>query len=172
MDPATGIIAVIAEQLGTAIQATAGWSDLVDATIHYNDLPPPASGVDHTKLELVNLRPFALIWTIDEGGFTATRNTTGGMCVDRTGQLLIRIERNVPADTSDADAERQWENIISRIMDNGDPANPGLIQLGGDPRYLPITSITRLESTRSAPEKRTEIGDAQRAFLHVIWASE
>lgn len=166
----TGPISLIADRLATTLAAATAWADL-SGTIHPNQLPPPTNGISHTGADLAALRPFALIWTTDDG-YRAKRTTSGGgICNEFSGSLIIRLERNTPTGQTPAEVERDWENILGRIINSGDLAEPGLLELAGDPRYLPIDEITLLEHSRTAPEHVKDIGDAQRAFLLVEYST-
>ena len=49
--------------------------------------------------------------------------------------------------------------MIGRLC-KGTAAAPGLIDLAGDPRYLPLVELRLLEHSRTLPEKINDIGDA------------
>lgn len=163
-----GPISHAADRLRLTLEACAAFAEL-SATVHMGQLPPPASGTEHPLDELVALRPFALLWTTDTG-YKTTRDTTGA--VGRAeGELIIRLERNTPAGETPAEAERSWENLLGRIIQSGDNANPGLVELASDVRYLPIDSVAMIEHSRTDPAHLKAIGDAQRAFLLVNWSN-
>lgn len=165
-----GPISKIAQRLETMLAATAVWDSLA-ATIHHHHLPPPTNAVSHTRDELTSLRPFVLIWTNDRDGIRWTRDTAGHHAASNSdGELIVRIERNTPADMTPADAARDFENAIGRLC-KGTAEQPGLIDLAGDPRYLPLVEVTLVEHSRTAPDKITAIGDAQRAFILCTWST-
>lgn len=165
-----GPISKIAARLETMLQATAVWQSL-GATIHHHHLPPPASNVSHTAAELAALRPFVLLWTNDRDGIRWTRDTAGHhACASSDGELIIRLERNTPAGMTPAEAARDFENVIGQLC-KGTAEQPGLIDLAGDPRYLPLVELTLVEHSRTVPDKITAIGDAQRAFLLATWST-
>jgi hypothetical protein len=84
---------------------------------------------------------------------------------------VIRFERNVPADMAPDEADQTFENLIGKLC-KGTAAEPGLMDLAGDPRYLPITELQMMEHSRTDPQHRKEIGDAWRVFLLVEWSAE
>ena len=165
-----GPISKIAALLETMLGAVATW-DTFGATLYHHHLPNPTDGVSHTAAELAALRPFVLVWTADRNGIAWHRETAGpGIPTVSDGELIIRIERNTPDDMTPAEAARDWENVIGQLC-KGTAIAPGLIDLAADPRYLPLTSLTLVEHSRTVPEKVTDIGDAQRAFLLAEWAT-
>ncbi|QDT07998.1 hypothetical protein K227x_64280 [Rubripirellula lacrimiformis] len=171
MPAAAGPISLIAERLETTLAATAAWSSLTGATVHHNALPEKPGGEPHTLAELVAQRPFAKIWTTDDG-IEWTRDTTrGGACTSSMGELIIHLERNTPEGLAANEADRDFENLIGRLC-KGNADNPGLMDLAGDARYLPITRLLLLDHSRTDRSKRESIGDAQRAFLLVQWSTK
>ncbi|MGB7325854.1 MAG: hypothetical protein WBD31_13350, partial [Rubripirellula sp.] len=171
MPAAAGPISLIADRLEITLAATAAWSSLTGATIHHNALPEKADGEPHTLDELVAQRPFARIWTTDDGIQWKRDTARGGACVSAVGELIIHIERNTPTGLESNEADRDFENLIGQIC-NGTAENPGLMNLAGDARYLPITRLSLLDHSRTDRSKRKSIGDAQRAFLLVQWSNE
>lgn len=167
---AAGPISKIADRLELMIKATDVWPSLA-ATVYHHHLPEPANKVSHTKTELASLRPFLMIWTNDRDGITWTRDTAGpDACASSDGELVIRFERNTPTNISPAVAARDFENAIGRLC-KGTASAPGLIDLAGDPRYLPLVEVRLLEHSRTLPEKINDIGDAQRAFILCTWST-
>ncbi|TWU66455.1 hypothetical protein [Crateriforma conspicua] len=172
LSAAVGPISKIAERLEATLIATHAWSELPDASVYHNDIPGPANRRTYTRLELERLRPLALIWTPDSNGIEWTRQTArGGHCVDSKGRLLVMVERNVPANEDEAEADRTWENWIGRLV-IGPTNEPGLMNLAGDPRYLPITRVGLVDRFRFDRAKVKDLGDAQRAILLVEWSSQ
>ncbi|MEO1527989.1 MAG: hypothetical protein AAFX06_21365 [Planctomycetota bacterium] len=155
--------------LENMLNATHAWSNLSGAMVHHNHLPPP-SALSHSKAELVGLRPYALIWTADNGYRVERDTVNGDDCFMSSGNLMIEIQRNVPTGEDYAEADRSFENLWGAIMASGNAAEPGLMELAGQLEHLPIRSIQHLESTRTAPDKVDAIGDAQRVFLHLHWS--
>jgi hypothetical protein len=48
----------------------APWDEATaQSRIHYDELPPPSPGPDHSLSELTALRPFAIMWPDLSGGF-------------------------------------------------------------------------------------------------------
>lgn len=167
---AAGPISKIADRLELMIKATDVWASLA-ATVYHHHLPEPANKVSHSRTELTNLRPFVMLWTNDRDGITWTRDTAGpDACAASDGELIMRFERNTPTSMTPAEAARDFENAIGRLC-KGTAAAPGLIDLAGDPRYLPLVQLRLLEHSRTVPEKINDIGDAQRAYLIATWST-
>ena len=168
---AAGPISLIADRLETTLKATAAWASLVGATVYHNALPEKVDGTPLTKTEKMSQRPFAKIWTTDDGIEWSRETTRGGACTSSQGDLIIHIERNTPTDVAAGDIDRDFENLIGQFC-KGTADAPGLMDLAGDPRYLPITRLLMLDHSRTDRTKREALGDAQRAFLLVQWSTE
>lgn len=165
-----GPISKNADRLELMIRATNVFSSL-GAAVYHHHLPEPANKISHTKTELAALRPFIMLWTNDRDGITWTRDTAGpDACAASDGELVIRFERNTPANMSPSLAARDFENLIGRLA-KGTAAAPGLIDLAGDPQYLPLVELRLVEHSRTLPEKINDIGDAQRAYLLATWST-
>lgn len=172
LSPPEGPISKIAERLDFTIRATHLWGTLSGAKVFHNHLPLPSDRIRHTLNEIQQFRPFVLIWTDDDEGIRWRRDTArGGACVESRGRLVIRFERNVPPQIAPDEADRSWENLIGRLA-KGTAAEPGLMDLAGDVRYLPITQITLDSHARTDPKSLKDIGDAQIALLSVEWSTE
>ena len=140
--------------------------------IHHHALPPPASGDEHTLAELQGYRPFILLYTEQGGGLTLQRDATGPACGGTAeGHLVVQLEQDVPvADAADAaKAERDFERVVGLMMSTGVVAQPGLLELAADPQWLPVTQLVFRGIVRVDPEDVQQIGDAQRAFVDVMW---
>ena len=167
---ATSAVALNAVSLGNMLAATHAWQNLTGTAIHYNHLPPPANGVSHTLTELIALRPFALIWTADQG-YRIERDTPAGSdSYGVSGNLMLEIQRNTPNGENRAEADRSFENLWGRIIATGNVSQPGLMELAGSGSHLPIAAIQHLASESTDPQKMDAIGEAQRVFLHVHYA--
>lgn len=100
------------------------WTDSVDATaalerIYYEGLPMPANLRRHTKAELEHLRPFAIVYTADEDGFTRELLATDAF--SEHGTIILHLEQNAPSDLGDdpsSDANIQWSNTIGNVVDD------------------------------------------------------
>ncbi len=139
--------------------------------IHFDALPPPAQGPDHTRAELVNYRPFAIMWADIMGGYR-WRADTGDYCCSMVGGVLVlQLELNVPsnlANTPTALAE-DLHRKLGRIMRTDDPLQPGLLNLSGQPGYLPITEAKITGYIRTDPKAAVEIGDAITCEIELQW---
>lgn len=136
------------------------------ARIHCHALPPPASGRQHTMAELDAYRPFALIWTEPEGGFSAQRDTASGFSC--TGRLRIRFEDGIDPDDSDdpAEAFRVFCNALGGVLDEM-LADGGT----GSSTVLALDAL-RLEvgPYRTHEDELATIGDAIVAEVVVEWS--
>jgi hypothetical protein len=104
----------------TAFRAWTGDPDADSALerIHYEGLPAPADMVRHTKRELENHRPFALVYIADSAGFARSVISTDGF--DEQGTIILHLEQTAPENLGDdpsSDANVQWANTIGQIID-------------------------------------------------------
>lgn len=178
----TGWISLTADRLATTLAACSAFLNWTGTTwteaealarIYHNALPPPSHGDEHTLEEWDRYRPHALIWTQDDG-LTLVRDSAGpGSCMESSGDLVLAFEQAVPASIANdpAEVDRRFQNFLGRIVGTGDPNNPGLMDLAGDPRYLPIRRIRLRGIARTAAEELAGMGDAQRAWLDIHWST-
>lgn len=139
--------------------------------IYFDGLPPASPGPDHSRSELVNLRPFALMWADTAGGLTLRQDATGPNCLLHSGSIIIQIEMNVPADLADdptALAESLMQSL-GRIMKSNDGAKPGLFELSDLAGYLPLRQVKLIGYMRTDAKAAIELGDAVVAELELSW---
>ena len=104
----------------TAFQTWTGEPDAAAALerIHYEGLPAPVDWVRHTKRELEDYRPFALVYIADQAGFS--RSVTSTTTFNEQGTVILHLEQTAPENLGDdpsSDANVQWSNTIGGIID-------------------------------------------------------
>lgn len=123
----------------TAFQTWTGAADAAAALerIHYEGLPAP-SGEERTLDEWESLRPYAVIWMAEQGGFRRDLDSwsdTGEF--NASGRLMLRFEQACPDGHNEepsSDANLQFSNSVGQIID-------GLCALVGGAGYLAFTAI-------------------------------
>ena len=128
----------------------------------YNTYLPPSDYEEYTLDELETLRPYALYWLAP---VTDTLVSSDGF--GRSGEIHVRIERDIPAALQGQPAQVQstWDAIVGGICDD-------LCALGRSPGYaLPVTGVTLPEDYdyRLVRDERSTIGDIQGAEFTVTW---
>jgi len=143
------------------------WVEAEDATealgsIHHDGLPDPTDpDKGYTAAELTALRPYALIWTQEQAGFSLAR--TAYETWQESGRLKLLLIQDVPAAiaTDIAEADLRWKNTIGQIIDD-------LAALAGGAGYLAIARIDLDDGPfRLVPDKQPEQGDAQGVELGI-----
>lgn len=148
------------------------WDDATAAAhIHFDELPAPTPGPNHSRSQLNALRPFAILWHDLAGGLRLRSDTGGNCCAVITGRVIVRLELGVPANiASDTDAVARWfMRAVGRILKSNDPNKPGLWELSGRAGYLPITEIDVSGYVRTDSKERRELGDAIQIELQIDW---
>ncbi len=130
----------------------------------YNTYLPPSDYEEYTLDELETLRPYALYWLAP---VTDTLVSSDGF--GRSGEIHVRIERDIPSDLQGKPAQVQstWDAIVGGICDD-------LRALGRSPGYaLPVTGVTLPEDYdyRLVRDERSTIGDIQGAEFSVLWGT-
>jgi hypothetical protein len=142
--------------------------------IHFDGLPPPSPGPDHSLGELTLLRPFAIMWTEQSAGLRIRNETAGYCCAIPSGIVVVQIEFPVPAGIANQPSAvaEYASRAIGRIMRTCDANQPGLFELSGLAGYLPLNEIQLIGYAR--PEKKTtiELGDFVLAELQLNWGLE
>lgn len=136
------------------------------ARIYPKGLPkPPNDQQDYSADQYQALRPFAIILTARQGGFSKGRVATG--TYPEAGKLAIVLEENIPADLADdpARVERRFENTVGVIIDE-------LLALAytapdTDRQYLAIDIVTFSGPTRCSETERVAQGDHHFAMLEL-----
>lgn len=163
--------------LDTAAQMLAAcdqWTAIAaEGSIHYDALPPPSPGPHYTRAQLVDLRPFALLWNDTGAPYQIDSGTTTAESPNQSGRIICQIEVNVPAEHADAPhALATWANrLIGRLIRTGDPAAPGLWDLSRSPGMLPVRQIEVTGYERTTRKEANEIGDAIIFELALSWST-
>lgn len=183
MDAASGPIAKAKQNFRsmlsrcTALQEIDGASftaaELLER-IYLDGLPPPANNADtHTRSELEQLRPFAIVWMPSNRGFVTRHSANGGpQSFDPSGVLAADIYRTVPEDEQGdpAAADRSFENALGLIIQSLDNAEPGLAELSAkDENTLQLGSIMLEDVARCSADEIPAAGDYQVARIVVTW---
>lgn len=136
------------------------------ASIHHDGLPAPADAKKgYTLAELQGYRPFAIVYTQEQGGYSrqiaAVRTYRDG------GRLKLRLEQDVPALLAGdiASADVAWKDTIGQIIDQ-------MAALAGVAPYLDIRQITVDDGPyRNHPDTAADQGDAQGIELGITWGT-
>lgn len=143
------------------------------ARIYYDALPPPASNKpNHSLAELRSLRPYCLVSKPQDIGLTLTHSANGGNNrFTPYGTLIACFERDVPPgfEHDPGEIDRQLENMIGLLVQSGDTAAPGLVELAGKAGYLNIVQISEAGPFRAALDEVPGYGEYQRHFIQVEW---
>jgi hypothetical protein len=100
------------------------WTDTPDAArallrIHYEKPPPPKNKESYTHEELEAMRPFAVVYTADTGGFLWTLDSVD--TIQQEGTIILELEQTAKESSgSDPDAEAlmDWSNAIGLIAES------------------------------------------------------
>lgn len=144
MEAATGLIAKAKERLRDTLkqcyylQRWDGYTFAADelaSRLYLDALPTPESdATTYSKDELTQLRPYGLIYK--SGEFELTADATTGY--RWRGELAVELVHNVCDDyLNDAgteviffdEAERDFDNLVGRVLCSGDASKPGLSEL-------------------------------------------
>ncbi|QDV22922.1 hypothetical protein [Aureliella helgolandensis] len=157
------------------VSADTPWDEVTaEAHIHFDGLPPPDPGPDHSRSELEALRPFALVWADQAGGLRLRSESAGNCCPIHSGAIVVQIELPVLAGLAN-DPTLLAEDImrkLGRIVRTGDAAEPGLFELSGLAGYLPLTEIQFTGYVRTDTKSAVEIGDAVVAEMRIAWGQD
>lgn len=171
LDAAEGGITLAEENLARTLAACARfqtWCGVANETaalarIHFDALPVPEnqrSVLSRDQIE--GLRPFALIGTNPQGGYSRGRVATETYA--EAGSLTIVLEENVPERLAhdDAAAARAFKNMLGVILGE-------LLALAYEPTYLAIDQVTLQGPLRCHPDDVVGQGDHQFAGLAVSY---
>jgi hypothetical protein len=89
------------------------------AKIFHEGLPKPANGETHTRAELENYRPYAVIFTDDQNGFSRNLDAEGSF--EASGRLKLRLYQTADDDAGDeptSDANLRFKNAVGAILDD------------------------------------------------------
>jgi hypothetical protein len=144
------------------------------ARIYFDELAAPSPGPDHTKAELMALRPFCILWADVAAGFRMRFDSTGSCCVPTSGTFVMRIELPVPNNlAADPSALAQDLNRkIGRLLRTCDADQKGLAELSGLPGYLPLRELSLRGYIRTDEKAAIELGDAVVAEIEVQWGQD
>lgn len=174
---ATGPISLALAACRSMLAATDQWQALATTgqpadRIYYDGLPAPDPGPDYTRSQIIAARPYAILWVPASGGYDIAAGSAGVCCPIQQGVISALIELAVPSNQTTPHAVATWaNNIIGRIIHTGDPATPGLWDLGVTPGYLPLTKIQLTGFARTTPQEATDLGDAVCADLAIHWST-
>jgi hypothetical protein len=143
--------------------------------IWHEGLPPPANfGDRYTLDELAKLRPYCVIYTDEQAGFSMRHDSTDDHFRYRpSGVLIARFERALPKDVHNdfAEADRRLRNLAGQIMFTDDADNPGLADLAGQGGYLAIEKMTFSGIYHTPEEEIPAMGQAQAFYIDVEWGT-
>lgn len=139
--------------------------------IHHEGLPAPAGGADeHTAAELVAHRPYIILWTDEERGYTLTLDGAGGHDeFSDSGRLKLRLVQNAPDTVGDeptSEANHTWRQTIGQILDD-------LCDLSGLAGYLSFRGISvEYGPFWSHPKVAATQGVWQAVEIAITWGSQ
>lgn len=131
------------------------------ARIYFDALPLPENDKSAmARDQIVGLRPFALISTNPQNGYS--RGRVGTQTYAEAGSLMVVLEENVPLALAadDAAAARAFKNTLGVILGE-------LLELAYDATYLAIDQLTLNGPVRCHPDDVVGEGDHQFAGLAV-----
>lgn len=144
------------------------------ARIYFDELPPADPGPDHTREQLVALRPFCLLWADVANGFRLQFDSSGSCCVPSSGTFVFRLELPVPSELAlDPTALAiDLNRKIGRLLRTCDADEPGLAELTMGSAYLPIKSLSLRGYVRTDEKAAVELGDAVVAEIEMQWGND
>ena len=173
-DPAGGISLAQQYLKATLADVTAfrTWCGAADqaaalARIHHEGLPRPENGHTHTRAELEDYRPYAVIYTAEQQGYTRQFVAADdSFDFDASGRLICVLYQNcgeINGDDPSADSNLTFRNSVGLIID-------GLCDLAGQAGYLGFWRIVLDEPVCwPAKELIPATGLWQRAAFSVDW---
>jgi hypothetical protein len=144
------------------------------ARIYFDELPPASPGPDHTRDQLVALRPFCLLWADVAAGFRMRFDATGSCCVPVSGTFVFRIELPVPNDlaANPTGLAIDMNRKLGRLLRTCDDDEPGLAELTMLAGYLPIKELSLRGYVRTDAKTAIELGDAVVAEIEMQWGND
>lgn len=142
--------------------------------IHFDGLPPATPGPNHSRAQLTQLRPFALMWTEQAAGFRMRNETAGFCCPKASGVIVVQIELSVPTALA-ANPHALAEDVsrkLGLIVRTNNAQQPGLFELSGRSGYLPVNEVMLYGYVRSDGKARVDVGDCVVAELQMNWGLE
>lgn len=145
------------------------WTGAANATaaklsIYYDAVPLDNVHDDNATLaDIVSKRPFAMVYTDPTDGYSFSEINGGG------GVVMVELEQNTTPLTDWEEAERLFKITVGKIIQTGDSANPGLVEISRARTYAQITKYDLVELYRYDQDAATGMGDAQGARLRLEW---
>jgi hypothetical protein len=169
LDDAEGGITLAEENLRLTLADCARfrtWTTASDqakalARIYIDSLPNPPNDADsYSADELVALRPFAIVMTARQSGYSRGRVATE--TYPEAGKMAIAFEENVPASLADdvPALERQFKNTLGVIIDE-------MLGLAYQAGYLAIDLITFSGPVRCLKDDAVGEGDHHFAMFEI-----
>ena len=174
MSAPVGPIATVEQNLAQLIADTKAWQEwtgLRNAAkaidrIHFAELQPRPAGDEYGKDELAAERPFCVINTAPEDGYTVERVADGiSLLFKPSGNLIAMFEDQViDADTHDApESNRKFKNHLGSVLSD-------MQDLPVAPGRLRIMAMTVAEIAREAEDHENDLGDAWIATVLINWS--
>lgn len=183
LEDAAGGISIAEQLLAQTVAACTQWiadTGSADATealshIYFDALPPSDDGDSFTREELIALRPYCIVATNPENGYSWGRIAAEGW--DDSGSLILIFEYNTPEELAqDNQALMRWfKNKLGNIMRPDDSVLTdyvGISQLAHQGAYHASTKI-RVGVIGRADQLQYETeGDYVLAMLYVDWGAQ
>jgi hypothetical protein len=173
---ATGALSIPMGALEALLSNSGNWQTWTSAAnaaaalafIHQEGVTYPASNDEYTAAELSGLRPFALIDTDPEDGFTGVRIGSGPRHAwQNAGSLILVLEDDIASSDKDLfeDAGRKFKNNVGGVIDD-------IQTLAGESAsgYLNVIQIDLIELNRSEEEDESVVtGMIFQAVFRLKW---
>lgn len=141
--------------------------------VHIDALPPPADGTTYTADELSALRPFVLMHQAPGDGFRVRVRTAAGDCLTPAGHVQIVVELPIPESIeSDHAMGLHVLEFVGRLLYTGDAAEPGIMDLSGQPGRPFIRALTVGDYGRIPAEHVAEVGDYVACDIDLYWGND
>lgn len=140
------------------------------SSIYYDAVPRSDYMADTDPLSWnVSIRPFAIVWTENENGFSMTESSSD--YYTPSGTIKVRLEQNTPSSSATdwEEADRLFKNTLGDIIRSGDSDNPGLLELSIARTYAQISRVTLDALYRTDDDEYDTFGDAQAAEFSISW---
>jgi hypothetical protein len=131
--------------------------------VYRNRLPDPESDGTHTLIELHGYRPYALVAPAPEDCYERRHGARG----TESGQIVIYIERDVPESMTDAEADIDWCDTVSKIVD--EMWNPIRSNAAGYLNVYEGAIRVAVGPYRNHQDDETDEGSIQAVYLELAW---
>lgn len=171
----SGTLSLVVDQLRFSLADSTTFRALTNAAgrdaalerIYLHNLPEPEGSADHyAAMELDSLRPYALIFLPPNHQYSQIPDAMGSHREYRSGgRLALRISRAVPGGMSRDQADQDWVDQVSKIIDD-------LCDRSGDgsDSYLWFDSLRITDGPgRHLPDYDPAQGEEQGVDLEVAW---